>query len=96
MTEAHQWTFLSNHAHVLYCIARNLDARVRDIAQDVGITERGVQRILAELEEEGVLTKERRGRRNHYRVHGDLPLRHDLESHRTAGELLAFLGGIAE
>jgi DNA-binding MarR family transcriptional regulator len=95
MTERQAWTFLSNHAHVLLCIARNPDARVRDIAVDVGITERGVQRIITELEDEGVLAKERRGRRNHYVIDGDLPLRHSLESHRTTGELLRFLGGEA-
>lgn len=90
MDEA-RWTFLSNHAHVLLCIARNADARLRDIAVDVGITERGVQRIVTELEEAGVLERERRGRRNHYIIHGDSPLRHPLEDHRSVGDLLRIL-----
>jgi len=92
MTERQAWTFLSNHTHVLLCIAQNPNARVRDIALGVGITERGVQRIITELEDEGVLAKERRGRRNHYVIDGSLPLRHELESHRKTGELLRFLG----
>jgi len=82
------WTFLSNHGHVLVCLARNPDARVRDVAAAVGITERAVQNILGDLEEGGVLTRERIGRRNHYDLHFDIPLRHQLESHRTVGSLL--------
>ncbi len=85
------WTFLSNHAHVLLCISRNPDTRLRDIATDVGITERAVQRIVVELEDAGVLERERRGRRNHYHLDGDVPLRHPLEDHRTVGDLLRLL-----
>jgi DNA-binding transcriptional ArsR family regulator len=85
------WTFLSNHAHVLLCVARDSDVRVRDVAEEVGITERAVQRILGELEEAGVLQRERRGRRNHYEVDASLPLRHPLEAHRTIGDLLRVL-----
>lgn len=85
------WTFLSNHAHVLFCIARDPDCRVRDIADAVGITERAVQRIIGELVEEGILIRERVGRRNHYRIHGGTPLRHPMESHRTVGELIDLL-----
>ncbi len=84
------WTFLSNHAHVLVCIALDSDARLRDIALDVGITERAVQRILMELDEAGVVERHRRGRRNHYEINGDLSLRHPLEAHRTIGDLLRF------
>lgn len=92
MSETHHlWTFLSNHAHVLLCVAREPDVRVRDVAVEVGITERAVQRILGELEEAGVVHRERRGRRNHYEVDGECPLRHPLESHRTVGDLLALL-----
>lgn len=82
------WTFLSNHGHVLVCLARNPDARVRDVAAAVGITERAVQNILGDLEEGGVLSRERIGRRNHYDLHFDVPLRHKLEAHRTVGSLL--------
>ncbi|MBX2810466.1 MAG: winged helix-turn-helix domain-containing protein [Myxococcales bacterium] len=89
--DAHRWTFLSNHAHVLVCVARDKDARVRDIAYKVGITERAVQRILNELEDAGTIVRERHGRRNHYRVCGELPLRHSLEAGCTVGRLLAAL-----
>ncbi|MGF1453116.1 MAG: helix-turn-helix transcriptional regulator [Opitutales bacterium] len=83
-----RWTFLSNHAHVLICLNRQPDARLRDVAQRVGITERAVQRIVAELEDAGSLTREREGRRNRYRILGDTPLRHPLEAHRSIGDLL--------
>ena len=82
------WTFFSNHAHVLFCLAREPDARLRDVAERVGITERAVQKIVAELEEAGVLTRRREGRRNRYAVEMDVPLRHAVEEHRTVGELL--------
>jgi DNA-binding MarR family transcriptional regulator len=86
-----QWTFLSNHAHVLVCLARDPCARLRDVAADVGITERAVQKIVGDLEEAGVLQRERAGRRNTYRLELDLPLRHALEAHRTVGSLLAMI-----
>ena len=82
------WTFLSNHAHVLVCLGQDPSARLRDIAQQVGITERAAQRIVGQLEEAGVLKREREGRRNHYWIDLDQPLRHALESHRTVGSLL--------
>ena len=83
-----EWTFLTNHSHVLICLARNPHARLRDVATDVGITERAVQRIVLELETAGVLERKREGRRNHYRIAQDVPLRHPLESHCTVGSLL--------
>ena len=82
------WTFLSNHAHVLLCIATEPEVRLREVAYRVGITERAVQRIVAGLEEEGYLSHSREGRRNHYEVHLDRPLRHSVESHREVGVLL--------
>ena len=85
------WTFLSNHTHVMVCLATNEDLTLRDIAQTVGITERAVHRIVSELEEAGALTRERVGRRNVYRIHSDLQLRHPLESHCTIGEVLKLL-----
>lgn len=85
------WTFLSNHGHVLLCLAQNADARLRDVAQTVGITERAVQKIVADLEAGGVVSRERRGRRNHYRLHPDRPLRHPIEAHRTVGALLSMV-----
>lgn len=86
------WTFLTNHAHVLICLAQEPSARMRDVAVRVGITERAVQRIIADLEEAGVITRVRDGRRNHYEIYGDKPLRHPMEAHQTVGDLL-HIGG---
>jgi hypothetical protein len=85
------WTFLSNHAHVLLLIARDPEIKLRDVAWRVGITERAVQRIVADLEEAAYLERRRTGRRNHYRVHADLPLRHPLEAQTEIGELIELL-----
>jgi DNA-binding transcriptional ArsR family regulator len=82
------WTFLSNHTHVLVCLANDGDIKVRDIAVQVGITERAVMRILSELEASGVVTREREGRRNRYQIDQNLPLRHALEAHCTIGDIL--------
>lgn len=82
------WTFLTNHAHVLWCIYRDPEVRLRDVAQLVRITERMVQKIVMELGVAGYLTIEKQGRRNRYRLHVDRPLRHPLESHCEVGELL--------
>jgi predicted HTH transcriptional regulator len=82
------WTFLSNHGHVLICIAQAPDARARDIADRVGITERAAQRIISDLVESGYLTRNRVGRRNSYQIHPELPLRHPLESQHSIGELI--------
>lgn len=87
----HRWTFLSNHTHVLLCLAIDAEQRVRDIADSVGLTERAVQRILSDLEGAGTITRERVGRRNRYTLELDSPLRHPLEAHHTVGELLALL-----
>jgi DNA-binding MarR family transcriptional regulator len=84
-----QWTFLTNHAHVLLCVASNPQIRLRDIAELVGITERAAQRIVGELEAEGYLTRERDGRRNTYRLEPDMPLRHPLDKRYRIGQLLA-------
>jgi DNA-binding IscR family transcriptional regulator len=82
------WTFLTNHAHVLLCVAGEPDTRVRDLATRVGITERAVLRILAELEEDGYITRTRIGRRSSYTINEDLPLRHAIEAHRTVHDLI--------
>ena len=91
-TTATPWTFLTNHAHVLICIAEDPDVRIRDLAERVGITERGVQRIIMELEVSGYLTHERDGRRHHYRVRTNLPLRHSGERHQNVAALLRLVG----
>lgn len=85
------WTFLSNHAHVLVCLARDPDTRLRDVAEQVGITERAVFKIVSELEECGVVTRVREGRRNHYEIDTSATLRHPLEAERTVGGLLEIL-----
>ena len=85
------WTFLSNHAHVLVCLASDPDARLRDVAARVGITERAVQGIVSDLEAAGVILRERQGRRNTYRLNLDAPLRHPLEAHRPIRALLALV-----
>ena len=86
------WTFLTNHAHVLVCLAEEPDIRGRDIATRVGITERAAQAIVADLVSEGYVTRTREGRRNRYTVKADAPLRHPLEHDHTIGELLVTLG----
>ncbi|MBV8639330.1 MAG: winged helix-turn-helix transcriptional regulator [Candidatus Eremiobacteraeota bacterium] len=83
-----QWTFLSNHAHVVIALAKKPDSRIRDLAEEVGITERAVAQILTDLEEAGVLTREREGRRNVYSINAKAPLRHPVEAHRTVGDIL--------
>jgi DNA-binding MarR family transcriptional regulator len=88
---ARHWTFLSNHAHVLVCLAQDPDARLRDVALSVGITERAVQKIVSDLEQAGVIVRERAGRRNSYRLNLEVPLRHALESHKTVGILLSLV-----
>ena len=76
---ASAWTFLTNHAHVLFCIVQDPGIRMRDVASEVGITERAVQRIVAELEEAGYLSRTRHGRTNRYVVRTEMPLRHPIE-----------------
>ena len=85
------WTFLTNHAHVLVCIAEQPDVRIRDIAERVGITERAAQRIVADLADEGYVVRRRVGRRNEYKVKPDVPLRHPLQSHHSVGEIVKVL-----
>lgn len=87
------WTFLSNHAHVLICIAGDPEARMRDVAARVGVTERAVQRIVAELEEGGYLIRRKEGRRNRYEVTASLPLRHPVEKHCMTNALLEMVLG---
>lgn len=86
------WTFLTNHAHVLLCIARDPEVRLRDVATQVGITERAVQRIVTDLEAAGYLKVSKAGRRNSYQIDSGLPLRHPLERRRTVAALLELAG----
>jgi predicted transcriptional regulator len=91
-----EWTFLTNHAHVLLCIAKDPDVRMRDVAELVGITERAVQRIVAELEDAGYVERIRNGRRNRYEVRANLPLRHPIERHERVSSLIALVLGERE
>jgi DNA-binding Lrp family transcriptional regulator len=85
------WTFFSNYGHVLVCLARNRQARLRDVAQEVGITERAVQKIVRDMQDAGFLTISKQGRCNRYRINKRKSLRHGLESHCTVGKLLALV-----
>lgn len=84
----HNWSFFSNYAHVLVCLAENPHARLRDVADRVGITERTTIRLIGELEEAGILERLKEGRRNRYNINSDAHLRHAIEEHCTVGELL--------
>jgi len=88
---APRWDFLTNHAHVLLCVAHDPGIRLRDIAAAVGITERAAHRILSQLVEEGYVLRERKGRRNRYQVVAGRPMRHPLVEQREVGELLEVL-----
>jgi predicted transcriptional regulator len=86
------WTFFTNHSHVLFYLAHHPNIPMREVASQVGITERAVQRIVRDLVQVGVLKVKRVGRVNHYEVHREKPLRHKFEAHRNIGELLDFIG----
>jgi len=86
------WTFLSNHGHVLLCIAQGPELLMREVAERVGISLRAVQRIVTELEQAGYLEREKDGRRNRYRVQRRKRLRHPIEAHNKVGELLRLVG----
>src|SRR5215475_4236228 len=90
--DAHKsWRFLSNHTQVLLCLNRDPNARFRDIAEMVGITERAAQRIVADLIESGYVESERIGRRNHYSVNLDTAMRHPAQDGHDIGELVRLL-----
>jgi DNA-binding MarR family transcriptional regulator len=88
---APEWTFLSNHAHTLICLADEPTARMRDVADRVGITERAAMRIVSHLEDAGILTRQKEGRRNRYVIHTQKHLRHPLESKCSVGSLLSLV-----
>lgn len=90
-TPARRWTFLTSHAHVLLCIANNPDARIRDIAEQVRITERATHRIITDLAQEGYISTMRVGRRNSYTVNPEVEMRHPMVRDHQVGELLEAL-----
>jgi hypothetical protein len=87
------WSFLTNHAQVLACIARDPSIRLREIGDSVGITERAVHRIVGELATAGYLRRERRGRRSHYTIQSHVPLPDPLARGQKVGDLLTILTG---
>lgn len=84
-----EWTFLTNHAHVLLCITEEPNIRLRDLAERINISERAVKRIVSDLERTGYISRERHGRRNQYEVHSEQPLRSSLVRGMEIGALLA-------
>jgi hypothetical protein len=88
------WSFLTNHARALLCIAHDPGARLRDIAALVGITERSAHDIVTDLVDAGYVVKAKEGRRNHYRIQEHLPLRDPISQERTIGEMLDLLVGV--
>ena len=87
------WSFLTNHARVLMCIAHDPGVRLRDIAAGLGITERSAYGIVTELAEAGYVIKQKDGRRNRYQIQAHLPLPEPTSRERTIGEILALLAG---
>ncbi len=85
------WTFFSNNAHVLVCLTHTPQPTTREMANQVGITERAVQRIVKRLVEAGVLKRQKVGRRNHYELDLNQQLRHPLEAHKTIGEFIRLI-----
>lgn len=85
------WTLLSNHGHVLICLSRDPEARLRDVASDVGITERAVQKIVRDLQDGDMISVTKSGRRNSYRVHNKQTLRHQLETDCTLKDLIGVI-----
>ncbi len=92
----HGWTFLTNHAQVLVCIAHDPGVRLRDIGERVGITERAAHRIVTELADAGYITRHRNGRRNQYTVNAHLPLPDPIAREQNVGELLEILTATRE
>lgn len=87
-TDTHNWTFLTNHSHVLICLAGDSNMRMRDIADRVGITERAVQKIIADLDETGYLIRKKDGRCNTYNICFDKALRHPVEKEQKISDLI--------
>ena len=87
------WTFLTNHGHVLAVLYANPEKVLREVAVEVGITERAVQKIVQDLEKGGFIERERVGRQNRYRIHKGKRLRHPIEAHRKIADLLKMIYG---
>ena len=92
MKKVPEWTFLSNHGHVLVHLSRSPESLIREIADAVGITERSAQNILADLQDAGYVTVSKKGRRNNYKVNKSKKFRHPSEAQESIGSLLAIFG----
>lgn len=88
---ASQWTFFTNHSHVLFYLAAHPDLPLREVASAIGITERAVQKVIHDLAETGIITKVKSGRTNKYTINRHMPLRHPLEAHRCIGDILTII-----
>lgn len=86
------WTFLSHHSHILIALDKDPDTRIEDLANILGLTPRSVVNVLTDLVDGGYLTKAKAGRRNHYRINRDAPLRHATSANRNVGDLISYLG----
>jgi len=86
------WTFLTNHGRVLVYLAKQPQTTTREIAQEVGVTERAIQKVIFDLEADGYIIRHREGRSNRYTLHPELPMRHHMEREYSAGNLLLALG----
>ena len=87
------WTFLTNHGHVLIILSRNPGIRISELADEIGISERQISNILKDLYDSGYVSKMREGRRNRYEISPDAPLRHQTNQDHTVKELIEILGG---
>ncbi|MBN2076226.1 MAG: winged helix-turn-helix transcriptional regulator [Dehalococcoidales bacterium] len=87
-----EWTFLSNHGRVLIYIFNNPKSTTEEISRETELSQRGVQKIITELETEGYIAHKKEGRRNHYTVHSELPMRHHLEQNHMVGDIIRALG----
>jgi predicted transcriptional regulator len=85
------WTVFTNHAHVMILLSQDPKMVLREVALKIGITERAVQKIVADLQESGFIIKEKRGRSNHYKLIFDKPLRHPIEAHKKVKEVIQLI-----
>jgi DNA-binding MarR family transcriptional regulator len=92
LLKKHDWTFLTNHGRVLIYLTKQPQTTTREIAQEVGVTERAIQKVIYDLEADGYIIRHRKGRSNSYTLHPELPMRHRMEREYSVGNLLAALG----
>jgi predicted transcriptional regulator len=85
------WTVFTNHAHVMILLSQDPNMVLREVALKIGITERAVQKIVADLQESGFIIKEKLGRSNHYKLIFDKPLRHPIEAHKKVKEVIQLI-----